>query len=175
MPIGAAIRCIPDAWMMAVAYALKPIAWPILVVVRKFKERRIQKKRRKEARRQKQEDQGTAAPASADDKPARQHLRWVNKMLGRNDEHGRKPDIALTAVGRVTRNPGILAGDEEDDISSPVDLLAAVEASKHNADGVIPGLRIHPETPKEDPILVMPPTLSEALARRNVSSATVPV
>jgi len=84
-------------------------------------------------------------------------------MLGRKEERC-SPDVTLTAMR------GGLAGEQalpEINLGerAPLDLLAAVEAAKYNVDGILPGLHVHPDTAKDDPVLFMPPTVLEILAR----------
>ncbi len=161
IPIGLAVRCVPDAWVVAVSRALGPLAWPLLIFFRWTKRRRAEERRRIEVRRQKRGVEGGGQGPSHDG--ARQHPRWVSKALGRKEEAQRSPDMALTAVdGVVARKRAVTRNALGD--QTPLDLWAGVETSKYGRDGALPGLHVHPETAKDDPVLLMPPTPLEVLA-----------
>jgi Ca2+-transporting ATPase len=172
IPTGLAVRCVPDAWVVAAGHALKPLAWPLLNLIRLAKGKKADEKRRREVRRQKAGNVEREGQGPSRDR-ARQHLRWVHEMLGGKEETQRRPDVALMAVRRgVAARNRVLAGNALEDQPAPLDLFAAVEAAKYNTDGALPGLHVHPETAKDDPILVVTPTLSEeVLARRTTATS----
>ncbi|KAL8369943.1 hypothetical protein RB595_000345 [Gaeumannomyces hyphopodioides] len=155
IPVGIVIRYIPDAWVAGAGRALKPLAWPLIAIIRRFKTKRAASKRQADTKQQ--ETGGTKAAAQATFlNGAQRPRRWLAGVLGRKEQQHNPPDLALATVGGAAPagRPAVFEprlGHQE-----PLDLLGAVEASKRGADGALAGLHVHPDTAKDDQVMATP-------------------
>lgn len=96
IPVGSALRCIPDAWVASASRALEAPAWPLLVPARRFRTMRAERRRQADARRQKPLETETVAQAALPDR-ARGPLGWFAKIPNRKGEQ-HNADMALAAA-----------------------------------------------------------------------------
>ncbi|EJT82219.1 hypothetical protein GGTG_02193 [Gaeumannomyces tritici R3-111a-1] len=146
IPVGVVIRYIPDAWVTSTSRALEPLAWPLLVVFRRSRTKKADTKRQETG------DANAAAQGTFAD-GAQKPRGWLAGVLGRKEQQ-HSPELALTAVDGAapTRRPAAAVVETRPGSQEPLDLLAAIEASKHGADGALAGLHVHPDTAKDNPV-----------------------
>ena len=189
IPVGAVVRLLPNRWFEFAGRLLQPLGWPYCALVRWMTDRKEERARRAEIAQQKQKKDVEAQPKDTvhveeAGQWERQDRRrdWVKRMLGgdrRRTAQSSKPsqDVPLDTL---KSKAGLMASPlpsraEEEDSGQAFDLLAAIEASKYNVlEGSLPGLHVHPETQKDDPVLMMPPTLEQVL-RKETSGEAPPV
>jgi len=162
LPIGAAIRLIPDQWVAGAGRLLATLLKPLKRLACRCRWRAKRNKRR-ESRRQKQKQvQPVGIDGLAVPEPVHSRPRWGIPPFSsiRQKSSMERQDVALQEMGGASgTSPEHLMATGAIAADKGLDLFAAVEALRQGslADGV-PGLAIHPDTAKDDPILVVPTT-----------------
>lgn len=144
VPVGAAIRCVPDRWMLAVVHRVEPVANHVTRIIRRaFRGRgdHVREQRR------------SADIEAATDRNSRRAQRpWHKRLLRRLSKGKNNQDLETSTDVILGTIEGRRVGTPEN--QEPFDVYSAIEASKNGfAEGAVDGLNVHPGTASHDPVI----------------------